>query len=81
MKIRRRCQKSSFSQNYSLKVIKSVLFTIKNHENNILAVGYENKTIQTQDKPSQLNLMHIQYLLGTNHSLTLSHMAKSYICI
>ena len=25
--------------------------------------------------------MHIQYLLGTNHRLPLSHMAKSYICL
>ena len=62
-----------------LKVIKSVLFTIANHEKDILAVGYEKKTIQTQEKWSQLNLMHIQSLLGNNHRLPLSHMAKSYI--
>ena len=55
------------------------MFNIDNHENEILLVGYKNKTIQTQYKWSQLNLMHIQSLLGTNHLLPLSHMAKSYI--
>ena len=69
------------SKCFSLKVIKAVLFTINNHERDILAVGYEKKTIQTQDKWNQLNLMNIQYMLGTNHRLPLSHMAKSYIWI
>ena len=55
------------------------MFNIDNHENYILAVGYENKTIQTEYKWNQLNLMNIQYLLGTNHCVPLSHMAKSYI--
>ena len=63
----------------SLKVIKVVLFTIDNHGKDILSVGYQNKTIQTQDKWNNLNPMNIQYLLGTNHLLPLSHMAKSYI--
>ena len=62
-------------------MIKAVLFTINNHEKDILAVGYKKKTIQTQDKWNQLNLMNIQYMLGTNHCLPLSHMAKSYIWI
>ena len=35
--------------------------------------------MQTRDKWNQLNLMSIQYLVGTNHCLPLSHMAKSYI--
>ena len=39
------------------------------------------KKYQTEDKWNQLNLMDIQFLLGTNHYLPLSHMAKSYICI
>ena len=34
---------------------------------------------KTQDKWIQLDIMHIQYLVGTNHCLPLSHMAKSYI--
>ena len=55
------------------------MFNIDNHEKDVLAVGYEKKTIQTQDKCNQLNLMCIQYLLGTNHHLTISRMAKSYI--
>ena len=63
----------------SPKVIKAVLFTIKNHEKDILAVSYQNKTVQTKDKWNNSNLMHIQYLLGTNNCLPLSHMAKSYI--
>ena len=57
------------------------MFTIDNHEKDILAVGYKSKKNQTQDKWSQLNIMHIQSLLGANHSLTLSHMTKSYIWI
>ena len=55
------------------------MFNIENHEKEILAVGYENKTIQTKDKWNQLNFMDIQSLLGSNHRLPLSHMAKSYI--
>ena len=51
------------------------MFNIDNHEKDILAVGYKNKTIQTQDKWNQLNIMDIQYLLGTNHCLPLSYMA------
>ena len=55
------------------------MFNFDNHDNEILAVGCKNKTIQTQDKWNQLNLMDIQSLLGTNHRPPLSHMAKSYI--
>ena len=55
------------------------MFAIGNHEKDILAVDYENKTIQTQDKWNQLNLMGKKSLLGTNHCLPLSHIAKSYI--
>ena len=44
-----------------------------------MAVGYENKTIQTQYKRNRLNPIHLQSLLWTNHRLPLSHMAKSYI--
>ena len=58
------------------------MFTIDKHEKEILAVGYENKTIQTQDKWSQLNLMEIQSLLGTNQiglKYILSHMSLIYI--
>ena len=57
------------------------MFDIDNHEKDILAVGYENKTIKTEDKWNQFNLIDIQSLLGTNHRLPLSHMAKSYIWI
>ena len=52
---------------------------IDNHKKDILAVGYKNKTIETEDKWNQLNIIDIKYLLGTNHCLPLSHMAKSYI--
>ena len=64
---------------FSLKVIKVVLFTIENHEIYILAVGYQNKTIQTQDKWNHSNIMHIQSMLGNNHRFLLSHKSKSYI--
>ena len=57
------------------------MFKIDNHIKEILEGGYENKTIQTQEKRKQLNLMDIQSLLGTNHHMPLSHMAKSYICL
>ena len=55
------------------------MFDIDNHEKEILEVGYENKIIENKDKCNQLNIIDIQYLLGTNHRLPLSHMAKSYI--
>ena len=45
----------------------------------ILAVGYENKKIETKYKWNQLNIIDIQSMLGTNHRLTLSHMSKSFI--
>ena len=67
------------SKMFSFKVIKAVMFVIDNHEKEILAVGYKNKTVETKDKCNQLNLMDIQYLLGTNHRLPLSHLAKIYI--
>ena len=65
----------------SLKIIKVVLFTIDNHKKDILAVVYKKKTIQTQDKWNQLNIMDIQSMLGTNHRLPLSHIAKSNILL
>ena len=57
------------------------MFNNDNQEKEILSVGYKNKTVQTQDKQNQLNIMDIQSLLRTNHRLPLSHMAKSYICL
>ena len=68
-----------FQPKKSLEVIKAVMFTIDNHKKDILAVGYERKKIQAQYKWSRLNIMHIKYLLWTNHRLPLSHMDKSYI--
>ena len=67
------------SKKKSFKVIKAVMFDIDNHEIYILAVGYKNKTIETENKWNQLNLIDIKYMLGTNHRLPLSHMDKSYI--
>ena len=55
------------------------MFDIGNHENDILEVGYENKTIETKDKCNQLNILDIQSLLGTNCCRPLLHMSKSYI--
>ena len=55
------------------------MFTIENHEKDILQVGYQNKTIQSRYKWNHLNLMHIQSVLGNNHHIPLSHMAKRYI--
>ena len=55
------------------------MFNIDYHEKEILAVCYKDKKNQTEEKQDQLNLMDIQYLLGSNHRLPLSHMAKSYI--
>ena len=54
------------------------MFNIEYREKWILADGYNNKKNQTEDKWNQLNLMDIQYLLGTHHHLPLSYMAKSY---
>ena len=55
------------------------MFDIDNYEKEILAVGYENKIIETRDKWNKLNLIDMQSLLGTNHHLTLSHMDRSFI--
>ena len=55
------------------------MFGIDNNQKEILVVGYENKTIETEDQWIQLNLIGIPYLIGNNHCLPLSHMAKSYI--
>ena len=56
-----------------------VIFDIDNREKEILTVGYKNKTIENKDKWNQLNIIDIQSLLGNNHHLPLSHIAKSYI--
>ena len=58
-----------------------VILDIDNHEEKILGVGYKNKKIETEDKWNQLNLIDIQSLLGNNHRLPLSNMAKSFIWI
>ena len=55
------------------------MFDIDNHEKEILAVGYKNKTIETKEKWNQINLLDMQYLLGTNCLRPLLHMSKSYI--
>ena len=55
------------------------MFDIDNHEKEILAVGYKNKTIETKDKWNQINLLDMQSLLGTNCRRPLLHMSKSYI--
>ena len=47
---------------FSLKVIDLVLFDIDNHEKEILAVGYKNKTIETKEKWNQLNLFDMKSL-------------------
>ena len=57
------------------------MYDIDNHEKEILADGYENKTIETEEEWNQLNIIDIHSLLGTNNCLPLSHMAKSYIWI
>ena len=53
------------------------MFNIDSNEKDIFAVGYENKIIETKDKWNKLNPIYIKSLLGINHRLTLSHMAKS----
>ena len=55
------------------------MFNIEYQEKYSLAVGYQNQKNQTEDKCNQLNLMDIKSMLGTNHCLTLSHIAKSYM--
>ena len=55
------------------------MFDIDNHVKEISAVGYKNKTIKTKEKWKQLNIIDIQSLLGTNNSMSLSHMDRSYI--
>ena len=57
------------------------MFNIDNHENEILAVDYKNKIIETKDKWNQINILDMQYLLGANCRMPLLHMSKSYICL
>ena len=52
---------------------------IENHNNEILAVGYKNKTIENKDKWNQMNLLDMQSMLGTNWCMPLLHISKSYI--
>ena len=55
------------------------MFDIDNHEKEILAVGYKNKTTETKDKWNKINLLGMQYLFGTYCCRPLLHMCKSYI--
>ena len=57
------------------------MFDIDNYEEESLAVGYKNKTIETKDKRNQLNLLDMQYLLGNNRRMTLLNMAKIHILL
>ena len=45
------------------------MFDIDNHDKEILAVGYENKTIEYKYKLNQLNIVDMKSLLGTNSRL------------
>ena len=47
--ITRRNQEWAIIQKTALKVIGFVMFDIDNHEKEILSVGYENKTIETEE--------------------------------
>ena len=57
------------------------MFDIENHEKEILAVGYENKTILSKDKWNQLNLLDMQSLIWNNFCRPLLHQSKIYIWI
>ena len=57
------------------------MFNIEQHEKDILAVGYINKTIETKDKSNQMNISDMQSMLGTNCCMPLLHMSKRYIWI
>ena len=74
-------EKDYYVNFFSLKVINLVLFNIENNENEILAVDYKNKTIETKYKWNQINLLDMKYMLGTNCCMPLLHMSKSYIWI
>ena len=64
---------------FLLKVIDLFLFNIENHEKEILAADYKNKTIETKNKWNQINILDLQYLLGTNCCRPLLPMSKIYI--
>ena len=55
------------------------MFDIENHEKEISAVVYKNKTIETKDKGNQLNILDMQSMLEANCRRPLLHMSKSYI--
>ena len=64
-----------------LKVIKSVIFSIHTYEQDMIAVGNENKKIKIKDKRNYCHHMPMVSLLGANHRLPLFHMAKCFIWI
>ena len=59
-KLQEEIRNGLLSKTIPFKVIKVVMFHIDNHDKEILAVGYKNKTIETKDKWNQLNIIYIQ---------------------
>ena len=66
---------------FLLKVIQTVIFYIIIYEQEMIAVGNENKKIKNKDRWSYCHHMLMLALLGSNHRLPLLHIAKRFIWI
>ena len=60
-------------------MIKAVILSNGTNEQDMIAVGNQNKKTQNKDKWYHLNHMPMQSLLGNYHRLPLLYMDKSFI--
>ena len=64
------------AKTFSFKVIQAVIFSINIYEQDMIAVGNENKKIKRIYRWDYFHLMPMLPLLGANRHLPLLHMAK-----
>ena len=69
---------SLLAKYFLLKVIQAVIFSINTYEQDIIAVGNENKKIKNKDRWNYCHHIPMLSLLGANHRLPLFHMAKHF---
>ena len=64
---------------FSLKFFLAVIFSVNTYEQDIIALGNENKKIKNKDRWNYCHRMPMLPLLGDNHRLPLFHMDKHFI--
>ena len=70
-----------FSMNLPLKVIQSIIISVKTYEHKMIEIGNKNEEIINKDKWNFCHHFPILSLLGVNHHLPLLHKYKSFICL